>query len=997
MDGIGLDSAFDVAFETNSHFLPSDASHSDARQAWIDAANSLDSNYVASVEAAWDAVGVYAETQYPAFITADESFENGTSLPSGWTTGAGTGAWTVVTSTGAVGSNSLQSPAISDSQSASVSLAAETSTGYLTFFARTSTEAIFDELRLYVDGSLFADFSGERSWTPYAYPINAGNHTFEWRYVKDSSVSSGLDQVGIDAVHVESLTGTVSVVSATGENGIHSKNGLSAVLQMGGSGTYAFENSLGKISRGTGSGSVSVPLSTAVEGTGSVRFQYRNDRSFVSSIMEASFFVDATAPSTVSVLVPAASSGASVNVSWTASTDTGSSLKASPYFYEVASDSGFSSVTQSGTASATGTTLALSDGIHYVRVTSFDKAGNSSISATASVNVDTQAPNAPSTVTVNNGNVVVSGQETSVPVSAVFEASEVGGTAHFRLYSGTGLSVQASAGIDSSGFALANANLSSLPDGILSYEVHAADPVGNSGAVALGTFGKSVLPSDGNVVFASGSHVSSTQVTLSVSANKNVDFEITGDLASSVTGSVSAGSSIDVSVELSAGEGNKTVMTTFTDEASATSVASATAFLDLNAPSSSIASHSDGQHVTGNQIVLTGSASDAGGIVSLTLNGTSLPAANGNWSRTLPLDPGSNSFVLEATDHVGRVSTASVSVIRVPVVSHLAVTSGQGEITATFVSDIFALGEIEYSTDLSFSSGAVGSMSGTSHSISVSNLQSDTVYYVRAKASVEGISGQPSSSVGIKTPLVVNSAEYGDDVSATGSLVFSEATSTGVTFGSASGSVTVYGDDGQDSVTFPLDGLSISTTGWDGGFSGPRTASVSGSISDAGYSQTGAVYAIGHASSRLSFSGATAIVRINVGLALEGRTLRVYHSDDGISFELAANCQVTSGVCEFQASRFSYYGFAVASDSTPDAFSFTPKYDVELASSVDSDPVTLTGFNVPTQISIVGGTYSVNNGSFVSTTGNVSAGDSVKIRLVSSSTAYATSSATLTA
>ncbi len=51
-------------------------------------------------------------------------------------------------------------------------------------------------------------------------------------------------------MHVESLTGTVSIVSATGENGVHSKNGLSAVINMGGSGTYAFENSLGEISRG---------------------------------------------------------------------------------------------------------------------------------------------------------------------------------------------------------------------------------------------------------------------------------------------------------------------------------------------------------------------------------------------------------------------------------------------------------------------------------------------------------------------------------------------------------------------------------------------------------------------------------------------------------------------------------------------------------------------------------------------------------------------------
>ena len=56
----------------------------------------------------------------------------------------------------------------------------------------------------------------------------------------------------------------------------------------------------------------------------------------------------------------------------------------------------------------------------------------------------------------------------------------------------------------------------------------------------------------------------------------------------------------------------------------------------------------------------------------------------------------------------------------------------------------------------------------------------------------------------------------------------------------------------------------ISTTEWDGIFGAPKPASVSGTISETGYSQTGAVYAIGNDTARLSFSGRTVTVRVDL-------------------------------------------------------------------------------------------------------------------------------------
>lgn len=50
---------------------------------------------------------------------------------------------------------------------------------------------------------------------PISFEIGKGNHEFTWAYAKDSSYSTGADLAGIDAVHVETATGTLYVTSAT--------------------------------------------------------------------------------------------------------------------------------------------------------------------------------------------------------------------------------------------------------------------------------------------------------------------------------------------------------------------------------------------------------------------------------------------------------------------------------------------------------------------------------------------------------------------------------------------------------------------------------------------------------------------------------------------------------------------------------------------------------------------------------------------------------------
>ncbi|KMT66943.1 hypothetical protein [Catenovulum maritimum] len=71
-------------------------------------------------------------------------------------------------------------------------------------------------------------------------------------------------------------------------------------------------------------------------------------------------------------------------------------------------------------------------------------------------------------------------------------------------------------------------------------------------------------------------------------------------------------------------------------------------------------------------------------------------------------------------------------------------------------------------------------------------------------------------------------------------------------------------------------------------------------------------------------------------------------------------------------------------DTTPNAFSFTDQTSVALASKIISAPITISGIDTKTDIEITGGEYSINNGPFTSTKGQVENNQIIRVRLTSS-------------
>jgi N-acetylneuraminic acid mutarotase len=83
-------------------------------------------------------------------------------------------------------------------------------------------------------------------------------------------------------------------------------------------------------------------------------------------------------------------------------------------------------------------------------------------------------------------------------------------------------------------------------------------------------------------------------------------------------------------------------------------------------------------------------------------------------------------------------------------------------------------------------------------------------------------------------------------------------------------------------------------------------------------------------------------------------------------------------------------------DTTPDQFTFTDQPGVALSTTITSNTITVSGINVAAPISITGGTYSINPGSYTSASGTVNNGNNITVQLTSSGSYSTKTSATLT-
>ena len=85
-----------------------------------------------------------------------------------------------------------------------------------------------------------------------------------------------------------------------------------------------------------------------------------------------------------------------------------------------------------------------------------------------------------------------------------------------------------------------------------------------------------------------------------------------------------------------------------------------------------------------------------------------------------------------------------------------------------------------------------------------------------------------------------------------------------------------------------------------------------------------------------------------------------------------------------------------AKDTTPDAFAFATKTGVVKSKPVESDVIKVSGINAATAISITGGEYRINGGTYTSAAGTVKNADTVQIRHTASASAKTSVTSTVT-
>jgi Peptidase family C25/Peptidase family C25, C terminal ig-like domain/Secretion system C-terminal sorting domain/Propeptide_C25/Dockerin type I domain len=128
-----------------------------------------------------------------------EDFESGNFNSYDWTFG-GNSDW-AIDGMAHEGAYSAKSGNINDNQNSRIELELNVLfSGQISFYYKVSSEASYDMLKFYIDGSEAGAWSGEIPWAQATFDIDQGEHTVQWRYTKDQNTVSGSDCAWIDYI-----------------------------------------------------------------------------------------------------------------------------------------------------------------------------------------------------------------------------------------------------------------------------------------------------------------------------------------------------------------------------------------------------------------------------------------------------------------------------------------------------------------------------------------------------------------------------------------------------------------------------------------------------------------------------------------------------------------------------------------------------------------------------------------------------------------------------
>jgi cyclophilin family peptidyl-prolyl cis-trans isomerase len=409
------------------------------------------------------------------------------------------------------------------------------------------------------------------------------------------------------------------------------------------------------------------------------------------------------------------------------------------YNYTVSSSGGSGNVTGTGTITSATQQISginvstLTDGTLTYSVTLTDPAGNAGTAATATATLDRVAPTGYS---ITAGDSVISGTD-AANTSFTFTGAEIGALYSYTVTSSGGAgSVTNTGTITSATQQITGINVSSLPNGTLTYSVTLTDPAGNAGTAATATAtldkpapqGYSITVDDSLISTADATNIGFTFTAAEIGTTYAYTITSSGG-SGSVTGTGTIGSATEhvTGINVSSlSEGTLTFSVTLTDTANNTGTpATATATLDKTAPAGytiqlgdNDLNAADAAHTsftfTGAEVgaSYTYTVTSDGGAGTVTATGTitsatqqitgidvsALPNGTLTYSVTLT-DPAGNvgtaataTATLDKTAPAGYSITASDNIINASEVANFGFTFAGAEIGATYTYTITSSG-----------------------------------------------------------------------------------------------------------------------------------------------------------------------------------------------------------------------------------------------------------------------------------------------------------------
>lgn len=154
---------------------------------------------------------------------------------------------------------------------------------------------------------------------------------------------------------------------------------------------------------------------------------------------------------------------------------------------------------------------------------------------------------------------------------------------------------------------------------------------------------------------------------------------------------------------------------------------------------------------------------------------------------------------------------------------------------------------------------------------------------------------------------------------------------------------------------------------------------VTGITAAAGISVTGGNYSVNNGT-----------FTTTPGTVNAGDVVRVRHVSSSLALSSTNTILTIGGVSD------TFTSTTIGADTTPNAFSFTDQANVAISALITSNTITVSGINAATQISVAGGSYSINNAVFTTATGTVNNGDNIRVRHTSATTPATSTNTTLT-